>query len=87
MSTAAGLMPEFEWASMSQSDPFDLVAGERLFWVRGSSCAAMFTEGQHDGAISAMRQATDLDDASEKNVATENKLIPIRAVLGRSSGW
>ena len=29
-----------------------------------------------------MRQAADLDDASEKNVAMENKLAPIRALLG-----
>jgi hypothetical protein len=29
-----------------------------------------------------MRQAADLDDASEKNVAMENKLVPIRALLG-----
>jgi len=29
-----------------------------------------------------MRQAADLDDASEKNVAMENKLVPIRVLLG-----
>ena len=29
-----------------------------------------------------MRKAADLDDASEKNVAMENKLVPIRALLG-----
>jgi Tfp pilus assembly protein PilF len=27
-------------------------------------------------------KAADLDDASEKNVAMENKLVPIRALLG-----
>ena len=43
---------------------------------------AMFSEGQRDEAIAAMRQAADLDDASEKNVAMENKLVPIRALLG-----
>ena len=42
----------------------------------------MFAEGQRDAAIAAMRQAADLDDASEKNVAMENKLAPIRALLG-----
>ena len=42
----------------------------------------MFGEGQRDAAIAAMRQAADLDDASEKNVAMENKLAPIRALLG-----
>ena len=29
-----------------------------------------------------MRQAADLDDASEKNVAMENKLVSVRALLG-----
>jgi hypothetical protein len=42
----------------------------------------MFVEGQRDGAIVAMRKAADLDDASEKNVAMENKLVPIRMLLG-----
>jgi hypothetical protein len=42
----------------------------------------MYAEGQRDAAISAMRQAADLDDASEKTVAMENKLLPIRTLLG-----
>jgi Tfp pilus assembly protein PilF len=42
----------------------------------------MFIQGQRDAAIAAMRQAADLDDASEKNVAMENKLVSIRALLG-----
>jgi hypothetical protein len=42
----------------------------------------MFAEGQREEAIAAMRNATDLDDASEKNVAMENKLVPIRTLLG-----
>jgi Tfp pilus assembly protein PilF len=29
-----------------------------------------------------MRKAADLDDASEKSVAMENKLVPIRVLLG-----
>ena len=29
-----------------------------------------------------MAKAAELDDASEKNVAMENKLVPIRALLG-----
>ena len=41
-----------------------------------------FIDGQRDGALAAMRQAADLDDASEKNVAMENKLVPIRVLLG-----
>jgi hypothetical protein len=42
----------------------------------------MFAEGQRDEAFAAMRKAADLDDASEKNVAMENKLFPIRILLG-----
>jgi tetratricopeptide (TPR) repeat protein len=41
-----------------------------------------FAEGKKDEAIAGMRKAADLDDASEKNVAMENKLLPIRALLG-----
>ena len=41
-----------------------------------------FSEGQRDAAVAAMRKAADLDDASEKNVAMENKLVPIRELLG-----
>jgi tetratricopeptide (TPR) repeat protein len=29
-----------------------------------------------------MRAAADLDDASEKNVSMENKLLPVRTLLG-----
>ena len=29
-----------------------------------------------------MVEATDLDDASEKNIAMENKLVPMRELLG-----
>jgi hypothetical protein len=42
----------------------------------------MFAEGDRDSAIAAMRKAADLDDASEKNGAMENKLVPIRELLG-----
>ncbi|MBR0799941.1 hypothetical protein JQ615_31695 [Bradyrhizobium jicamae] len=41
-----------------------------------------FAEGKRDEAIASMRKAADLDDKSEKNVAMENKLLPIRALLG-----
>jgi tetratricopeptide (TPR) repeat protein len=39
-------------------------------------------EGRREEAIATMREAADLDDASEKNVAMENKLVPVRALLG-----
>jgi tetratricopeptide (TPR) repeat protein len=41
-----------------------------------------FAEGKKDEAIAGMQKAADLDDKSEKNVAMENKLLPIRALLG-----
>lgn len=43
---------------------------------------ATFGEGKRQQAIAEMRKAADLDDASEKNVAMENKLVPMRALLG-----
>ena len=42
----------------------------------------LFTEGKRDAAIEAMKKAAELDDASEKNVAMENRVVPIRALLG-----
>ena len=66
-----------------------LTAGKDDYWagqtrVQKQAAAAwvIFSEGGRDEAITAMREAADLDDASEKNVAMENKLVPIRALLG-----
>jgi hypothetical protein len=39
-------------------------------------------EGRHDEAVSAMRSAADLEDASEKHIAMENRLVPMRELLG-----
>lgn len=41
-----------------------------------------FAEGKKQEAIAAMKRAADLDDGSEKNVAMENRLVPMRALLG-----
>ena len=66
-----------------------LAAAKDDYWARQTRIQkqvamawVMFSEGQRDEAIAAMRKAADLDDASEKNVAMENKLVPIRALLG-----
>jgi tetratricopeptide (TPR) repeat protein len=66
-----------------------LVAAENDYWagqtrIQKQAVAAwvMFSEGKREEAIAAMRKAADLDDASEKNVAMENKVVPIRALLG-----
>jgi hypothetical protein len=60
----------------------DYWAGQTRIQKQAARAWVMFAEGQRDEAIAAMRKAADLDDASEKNVAMENKLVPIRALLG-----
>ena len=60
----------------------DYWAGQTRIHKQAVAAWVMFSEGQRDEAIAAMRQAADLDDASEKNVAMENKVVPIRALLG-----
>jgi hypothetical protein len=60
----------------------DYWAGQTRIQKHVVAAWVMFAEGQRDAAIAATRQAADLDDASEKNVAMENKLVPIRALLG-----
>jgi tetratricopeptide (TPR) repeat protein len=41
-----------------------------------------FAEGRKEDAVAAMRQAADLEDNSGKHVAMENRLSPIREMLG-----
>ncbi len=60
----------------------DYWAGQIQIQKQAAAAWVMFVEGRRDEAIVAMRRAADLDDASEKNVAMENKLVPIRALLG-----
>jgi hypothetical protein len=67
----------------------NLAAAKNDYWAEqtriqkhAATAWVMFSEGRRDEAIAAMRQAADLDDASEKNVAMENKLVPIRTLLG-----
>jgi len=60
----------------------DYWAGQTRIQKQAAMAWIMYVEGQRDVAIAAMRQAADLDDASEKNVAMENKLVPIRTLLG-----
>jgi hypothetical protein len=55
----------------------DYWAGQTRIQKQAATAWVMYAEGQGDAAIPAMRQAVDLDDASEKNVAMENKLVPI----------
>jgi hypothetical protein len=60
----------------------DYWAGQTRIQKAAAAAWVMFVEGRRDEAIVAMRRAADLDDASEKNVAMENKLLPIRELLG-----
>ena len=57
-------------------------AGQTRIQKQAAVAWVMFSEGQRDEAIAAMHKAADLDDASEKTVAMENKLVPIRELLG-----
>ena len=78
-------------AEMAHLDEIEakLAAAKDEYWagqtrIQKQTVAAWlaFAEGRRDEAIVAMRQAADLDDASEKNVAMENKLVSVRAMLG-----
>ncbi|HEX7286925.1 MAG TPA: hypothetical protein VF532_12130 [Candidatus Angelobacter sp.] len=42
----------------------------------------MFSDGKKDAAFKLMRAAADLEDGSEKHVAMENRLWPMRELLG-----
>ena len=66
-----------------------LTAAKNAYWagqtrIQKEAAAAWLTlaEGKRDAAIAAMQKAAKLDDTSEKNVAMENKVVPIRALLG-----
>ncbi len=57
-------------------------AGQTEIQIKALAAWVDFADGKRDAAVAAMRLAADLDDASEKNVAMENKLLPVRALLG-----
>jgi len=73
-------LDEVEAKLVAASD--DYWAGQTRIQKQAATAWVMFSEGQRDEAIAAMRKAADLDDASEKNVAMENKLVPMRALFG-----
>ena len=39
-------------------------------------------EGRHGEGITSMRAVADLEDASEKSISMENRLFPMRELLG-----
>jgi len=57
-------------------------AGQTVIQKLAIQAWIAYAEKRVDDAVETMRAAADLDDASEKNVAMENKLMPMRALLG-----
>src|SRR5262245_23834216 len=57
-------------------------AGQVAIQERASEAWIALVEGRKGEAIAAMRQAADLEDRSGKHVAMENRLSPIRELLG-----
>lgn len=60
----------------------DYWAGQTKVQIATAKAWVLFDEGRPKQAIRLMRKAADLDDVSQKNVAMENKLVPVRALLG-----
>jgi len=57
-------------------------AGQVAIQELASEAWIALVEGRKGEAIAAMRQAADLEDRSGKHVAMENRLSPIREMLG-----
>jgi predicted Zn-dependent protease len=60
----------------------DYWTGQVLIQERAAEGWLAFAEGRKRDAIAALRQAADLEDRSGKHVAMENRLSPIREMLG-----
>jgi len=60
----------------------DYWTGQVLIQQRAAEGWLAFAEGRKGDAIAALRQAADLEDRSGKHVAMENRLSPIRELLG-----
>ena len=50
--------------------------------VLGAQAWTTLAQGNRDEALKFMRAAADLEDGSEKHVAMENRLYPMRELLG-----
>ncbi len=66
-----------------------LVQAKQTFWagqtevqIRAASAWVARAEGKNAEALQLMRSAADLEDSSEKHVAMENRLLPMRELLG-----
>ena len=65
-----------------------LAQGKQHYWAeqvdiqrRAARAWLAFADGRKDDAVAQMRAAADLEDASEKHVAMENRLWPMRELL------
>jgi tetratricopeptide (TPR) repeat protein len=65
-----------------------LVAAQNKYWAeqveiqrRAVEAWIAQAEGHNDAALMTMRAAADLEDASEKHIAMENRLVPMRELL------
>jgi hypothetical protein len=86
----AGRVPEAR-AELAELEALEqkLIAAGDAYWSRqtriqisAATAWIMLSENRPDEALAAMTQAAELDDASEKNIAMENKLLPMRELLG-----
>jgi hypothetical protein len=57
-------------------------AGQVIIEYGAARAWSVEAEGRHEEAIAAMRSAADLEDASEKSISMENRLFPMRELLG-----
>jgi tetratricopeptide (TPR) repeat protein len=57
-------------------------AGQVVIEYTAAKAWAAYAEDRHEEAIAAMRSATELEDASEKSISMENRLFPMRELLG-----
>jgi predicted Zn-dependent protease len=57
-------------------------AGQITVLVQAASAWVALAQGKDARALGLMREAADLEDASEKHVAMENRLYPMRELLG-----
>jgi len=66
-----------------------LLKGDQAYWaeqteilVQAASGWLARAQGNDDEALRLLRAAADLEDASEKHVAMENRILPVREQLG-----
>jgi tetratricopeptide (TPR) repeat protein len=66
----------------------ELGAANQAYWVEqvaiqriGATAWVLYAEGNRQEALRLMRSAADKEDASEKHVAMENRLWPLRELL------